>query len=107
MMEADIEKAVSLRTVPLFPIVEIALHTGMRKGEILGLKWDQIRNGFIYLEGGMVKSGNYLLMTGRPRCSRNYRSGISGSCPLSLSARMEWLRTSKRASLACVGGGWD
>ena len=30
-------------------IVECALNSGMRKGEILSLKWNQVRNGFIYL----------------------------------------------------------
>jgi integrase len=33
----------------LRPLVETALNTGMRRGELLSLKWEQIRNGFIYL----------------------------------------------------------
>jgi integrase len=37
------------QTPHLRPIVEVALVTGMRRGELLGLKWEQIRNGFIYL----------------------------------------------------------
>jgi len=41
----------------LRPIVETALMTGMRKEEILSLKWDQIRNGMIYIDGKMAKSG--------------------------------------------------
>jgi integrase len=42
----------------LKPIVETALHTGMRKEELLSIKWDQIRNGFIYLtetKGGKAR----------------------------------------------------
>src|SRR4030042_3734162 len=36
-------------TPHLRPIVETALLTGMRRGEMLSLIWEQIRNGFIYL----------------------------------------------------------
>ena len=31
-------------------IIECALNTGMRRGEMLNLKWSQVRNGFIYLD---------------------------------------------------------
>ena len=39
-------------------IVECAIHTGMRQGEILKLEWSHIRNGQIFLEGWMTKTGN-------------------------------------------------
>lgn len=41
----------------LRPIVLCALETGMRKGEILGLRWSDIRNGMIYLPAERTKSG--------------------------------------------------
>jgi len=39
----------------LYNIVECALNTGMRRGEILPLKWDQVRNGFVYLKETKTK----------------------------------------------------
>ncbi|RJQ56456.1 MAG: site-specific integrase [Desulfobacteraceae bacterium] len=49
LTDDEIEKLLSECTDHIKDIVECALNTGMRKGEILRLKWDQIRNGFIYL----------------------------------------------------------
>ena len=49
LMEDEITKLLDACPGYLHNIVECALNTGMRKGEILGLKWEQIRNGFIYL----------------------------------------------------------
>ena len=41
----------------LRPIVETALNTGMRKGEILALRWEWLRDGWIHLPAGMSKTG--------------------------------------------------
>ena len=46
----EIETLLSKCEGHLRDIVECGIHTGMRKGEILGLKWTQIKNGFIYLQ---------------------------------------------------------
>ena len=41
----------------LKPILVCALETGMRRAEILGLRWSEIRNGQIYLSGERTKNG--------------------------------------------------
>jgi integrase len=50
LTEDEITKLLQECHKHLRPIVICALNTGMRKGEILGLEWSRIRNGFIYLE---------------------------------------------------------
>jgi integrase len=49
LSEEEIERLLQSCTPHLRPIVEVALLTGMRREELLGLKWEQVRNGFIYL----------------------------------------------------------
>ncbi|MBN2845530.1 MAG: site-specific integrase [Deltaproteobacteria bacterium] len=50
LTEEEIKALLDACPSHLREIVVCAINTGMRKGEILSLKWDQIRNGFIYLE---------------------------------------------------------
>ncbi len=50
LSEDEIEKLLNECKGHLRDIVECAIHTGMRKSEILNLKWSQIKNGFIYLK---------------------------------------------------------
>jgi integrase len=49
LSQEEIEALLKACSPHLLSIVEVALHTGMRKGEILSLTWEQIRGGLIYL----------------------------------------------------------
>jgi len=49
LSEPEIEALLKACIPHLRPIIETALLTGMRRGELLSLKWEQFRNGFIYL----------------------------------------------------------
>jgi integrase len=49
LSEVEIAKLLDKCRGHLRDIVECAIHTGMRKGEILNLKWSQVKNGLIYL----------------------------------------------------------
>jgi integrase len=47
----------ALEQVPhLKPIVLTALHTGMRKAEVMGLRWEQVKDGFIHLAASETKT---------------------------------------------------
>ncbi len=50
LTEEEIEPLLSACLPHLRPIVETALLTGMRAGELFSLKWEQIINGMIYLK---------------------------------------------------------
>lgn len=52
LSDEEIERLLSHCDNHLYPIVFTALNTGMRRGEILNLKWENVdfRTGFIYLE---------------------------------------------------------
>ena len=50
LSETEIMSLLDACSPHLKPMVECAVLTGMRRGEILSLKWEQVRNGFIYLE---------------------------------------------------------
>jgi integrase len=49
LSDAEIEALLAVCPDHLKPVVEVAILTGMRRGELLSLKWEQIRNELIYL----------------------------------------------------------
>ncbi|MHA1938195.1 MAG: tyrosine-type recombinase/integrase, partial [Candidatus Thorarchaeota archaeon] len=49
LTEEEIQRLLVECPKHLCRVVECAINTGMRRGEILNLRWDQIRDGFIYL----------------------------------------------------------
>jgi integrase len=47
----ELDKLLSVaRTTPLYPLFAIAAHTGMRRGELLGLRWEHVD-----LDGGEIR----------------------------------------------------
>jgi integrase len=49
----EIQLLLENSTPHLRDIIICAINTGMRRGEILNLKWSQVRGGFIYLQKGI------------------------------------------------------
>jgi integrase len=56
LSEEEIQRLLPECPKHLRRVVECAIHTGMRKSEILGLRWDQIKRGHIYLEADDTKT---------------------------------------------------
>lgn len=46
----ELQKLLAISPEHLQEIIICAVNSGMRRGELLSLKWEQIRNGFIYLQ---------------------------------------------------------
>jgi integrase len=49
----EIQRLIENSAPHLRDIIICAINTGMRRGEILSLKWSQVRGGFIYLQKGV------------------------------------------------------
>ncbi|MDG4551967.1 MAG: site-specific integrase [Candidatus Contendobacter sp.] len=70
----------------LADVILLALHTGMRKGELLGLAWGQVdfEHGLIVLEGRQTKSGKRraIPLNGPALAALESRRAVAGAAPL-------------------------
>jgi len=67
LTKEEIERFLSCCDEKLYPIVFTALNTGMRKSEILGLKWSNVdlKNGYIYIERSKNEESRVIPMNKR------------------------------------------
>jgi integrase len=90
--EALIRAAESLprASVYLADFIRLALHTGCRRGELLGLEWSRVdlKEGLVYLEGAHTKSGK------------------RRSVPLNQVARLALLNRARFRAKWCPGSPW-
>ncbi len=50
LSQEELQKLLGVAPKHLREVIICAVNTGMRRGELLSLKWEQVRNGFIYLQ---------------------------------------------------------
>ena len=62
--EDEITKLIDVCRPHLRPMVICAINTGMRKEELLSLRWEQIRDGFIYLTKTKSKKARQIPVNG-------------------------------------------
>jgi len=58
--EDEIRRLLAMAAPHLQNIILVGIYTGMRKGELLGLRWSQIRGGYIYLQKTKTDEGRQI-----------------------------------------------
>lgn len=60
------------RTHRLFPLFYLAMSTGLRRGELLGLRWQDIEGSTIHIRQSYIRVGNELVFT-TPKTTKGVR----------------------------------
>ena len=63
----------TIRTHRLYPIIHLALTTGMRRGELLGLRWQDINDGALRITQSLTVAGDDSLRFSTPKTKKGIR----------------------------------
>jgi integrase len=93
------------RNVEIWPVIEFAAETGMRRGEILGVKWEHLLAEKRTLHIPTTKNGHPRTIPLSTRAlailDRQQSKALASPFPLTAEAfRMAWKRLSKRSGIA-------
>lgn len=102
---ADVRRLLDgTRDDPLGPLYALAVTTGLRRGELLGLAWSDVMDGTMTVRRSLAEAGEARWTMADPKSARSRRS-----IPLPALAReaLERQRELQEAALGAVGTAWQ
>lgn len=91
---ADLGRVVEAAPLPLRVIAKLAAHTGMRRGELCGLRWSDFNpaDGTLHIQRAVVEVPGQPLATKTPKTRQTRRIDLGDAMVVELERHHRWLR---------------
>ena len=97
----------SVRSHRLFHLFYVEMATGLRRGELLGLRWQDVQGDVLYIRQSLIKHMDGTLEITTPKSARGKRYVAIGPDVIEVLERQRVMQQSEREDLGEAWGGAD